>query len=504
MPTPKEKILQLFPRGVEVLSVFHDIEEEEYHRLLDAVESSIPFADLEENYSLRVFLYAGCLKFDRWTVPTPFVISPEQTFDYQRFVNALIKAEGKISENTPTFLLRIIKSELYSTLDCVPFDKIDSAKLQAFRNRIMGIPAPSNTQKFNQFDGEKQKITAIIDGVSNKDLRTIIITQLPYIIHTQPLSVKLSWKGIPVKATITPTFYQNESMAVALPFGQPLGPTRWQSGITHIELELQTLVDCDMQTPSLLVFDSHELPIDGWPKALSLAFSLIHDVSWILRVKHSGEQQWIIAPRDLAQIENVINTASFGQIDWKIKQSPAVLMKGFDQSGEILHIDMGEVIPLAWHTRCRSLAKIYLEIGETNEALFWLNVGIEALFKMRFEEILQAIGKPELTEELDTPKVFWDPADEIVTTQFPELAGKIQWPDTQIHVSMYSKIKYFYKQIPMKTSVKEVLSYYNCVSKYRNALFHGTDEQRSSTDIVKEAMRCFDWLEENVILAGSR
>lgn len=501
MPSARAKILRMFPRGTEVLAVYNNYSEDEYISILNAIEGSIPFSKPEHNRSLCLFLYSGCLKFLRWSAPSPFIVNSDLSAKFRRFVNALIRAERGISDNTKTFLLYDIKNDLFLEFDTISLNEIDLEKVQAFHERVNNIPNPVNGVKVQEFASAKNKIQTLLNGISSKTIRTRIGTQLPFIIHLQPLVIEFIWQGISTRATFDPSFEPREIFATIQPTAQPVGPSRWQAGITTISLEFMAIVDGDKRTPSLLEFDAHEIPFDGWPKAFAIAFNLIYDLTWHIRVRYTGEQQWIPAPRDLANIEWEIFTTEHRQIEWKLKSSPAALFKGFEPQNEVLQIDLGEISSLEWHTKCRSLAKMYMEVGETNEALFWLNAGVEALFKKRFEIISQKVGKPELLNELDSPKAFWDSAEEVVIQQFPEMAGKIQWPQAQIHVSVYSKIKYLYKQVTMRTSVKELLSHYSTVSKHRNALFHGTTEQRLPVDTVKEAMASFDWIEENCALA---
>jgi hypothetical protein len=143
---------------------------------------------------------------------------------------------------------------------------------------------------------------------------------------------------------------------------------------------------------------------------------------------------------------------------------------------------------------------MYLEVGETNEALFWINVGVEALFQHRFRQISQTINDPELFDELSSPKAYWHEAEEVVREQFPELADRISWPGTTKHVSVYQKLKYLYRRVSMKTSVNEMISNYSKVSKNRNALFHGATEKRLPVNAVEKAISSFDWIVENFTL----
>jgi len=271
-------------------------------------------------------------------------------------------------------------------------------------------------------------------------------------------------------------------------------------------LEFSALVDGDAWTPPLLSLDLSRLPFgtlpfDGWPKGFTITFSIVHDLAWIVRLEYEGEKQWVPAPRDFTRIEWEVRSSARERIEWKLKGSPGALLKGFTPSEEVKVIKLDALESVTWYARCRSLAAMYLEIGETNEALFWLNVGVEALFESRFQAIALTLGKPDLKEELGSSRAFWDLAKDVVAEQFPDVADRIEWPETEAYASMYKRVKYLYKMTSMKTSVKETLSHYSKVSKHRNALFHGTTEERLPIDVVKKAMGSFDWLEQNFALA---
>ena len=126
---------------------------------------------------------------------------------------------------------------------------------------------------------------------------------------------------------------------------------------------------------------------------------------------------------------------------------------------------------------------------------------MEALFQDRFQTIALALGKLDLDEELGSSKAFWDLAKEVVAEQFPDVADKVEWPETEAYVSMFKRIKYLYKITSMKTSVKGTLSHYSRVSRHRNALFHGATEERLPVEVVEQAIGSFDWLEQNFALA---
>ncbi|MGI9278287.1 MAG: hypothetical protein ACR2PX_01460 [Endozoicomonas sp.] len=115
----KRKILEMFPANFNPISSFNDYTESEYLEILEMVERNIPFKKDNANLSLCLFLYSGCLKFDRFTVPTPYVFNPENNKLYYRFLEALIKAEKGLSHNTLSFSLKKIKGQVYEKFDQV-------------------------------------------------------------------------------------------------------------------------------------------------------------------------------------------------------------------------------------------------------------------------------------------------------------------------------------------------------------------------------------------------
>jgi hypothetical protein len=300
---------------------------------------------------------------------------------------------------------------------------------------------------------------------------------------------------------VEPTFNETgECSFVAEPAIMAVGASRWQGGTSGIKMSLAALHDADAFSEALQALEGQDLPFTGWPQCFTLAFAIIHDVAWRLRMESDSDPPWVPAPRDLGEMEIALTTAQAGQISWKLKGSPAQLIHVFTPRPEVAVRDLGELDAPPWSVRCRSLAIMYTQLGDTNEALFWLNVATEALLKERFGQIAGDLGRPELETELNSPKAFWAPAEECVSAQFPEMAGRVVWPDTEVHVSVYAKLKYLYRVAPMSGTVKDVLVRYRAIAEHRNALFHGVSEGRVPVAVVQAAMVNFDWLIRNVTL----
>lgn len=63
--------------------------------------------------AVRRFLYDGCVRFDRWSVPTPIMLAPAAVESFQRFLAAFQVAERADSDNMPTLRLHELQRQLY-------------------------------------------------------------------------------------------------------------------------------------------------------------------------------------------------------------------------------------------------------------------------------------------------------------------------------------------------------------------------------------------------------
>ena len=511
MPVPsrhlagKRKILESFGDGRDPAACYHEYSEDFYLENISAIQDKLPLRKPRQNEAASRFLYAGCLRFGRWFAPSPYTVNDKLAERFSKFVRALKKAEGGSTDNTLVFELQDIRNSIYKEFGGVPLEAVPQDPLSGFGKAVRALREPRENTKWREFILQRDELLQIIKGIEDRTLRTVIRTRLPYIILKTNLIARAVHQGISVEVVASPSFQQpGDSFVTAEPHAIAIGASRWQGGITAIEITVAALIDIDEETQSLQSIEGEQTPIDGWPLGFSFAFGLLHDLVWNLRAYHGGERQWIPSPRDLSGIETFLRTPGDPSLSWKKKDSPATLLHVFSKPEDDLLLEMGVLEPVPWSVRCRSLSGMYLELGETNEAIFWLNVGVEALFKERFAKIAEEAGRPDFESELNSPKAFWAPAEEVVTSQFPEMAGRIQWPDTEVHVSVYAKLRFLYRNIPMKTSVKELLRHYRVISSARNCLFHGAQDARLPVTEVEAALFSFDWIKENMGIDSSR
>ena len=128
------------------------------------------------------------------------------------------------------------------------------------------------------------------------------------------------------------------------------------------------------------------------------------------------------------------------------------------------------------------------------ESIFWLNVSVEALVE---EFIQKTATSKEALAEIEGDEYKFNTAEEILAEQFPEMKGKVQWPNTVIHTSVFTKLKRAIKMSDKAYLQKEVLKKYSTVNSKRNALFHGKSVE-INVETIEKAFSAYEWLKEKL------
>jgi hypothetical protein len=198
-----------------------------------------------------------------------------------------------------------------------------------------------------------------------------------------------------------------------------------------------------------------------------------------------AELEWQVFADPRHRIESVRQT------------SPGFIFRAFSPSTEVVSLDLRDAPPARWADRCRRIADTYVQAGETNVALFWLNVAAEALLQDRIEEASRSFGI-DLGAVLSSPAAYWDEARTLVEAHAPGISGTIPWPQDATHVSVYRKLKYLHRHYPMAAEGDDVIAHYSRVSRHRNALFHGFLQARLPVEDVERARDSLSWLIANL------
>lgn len=91
----------------------------------------------------------------------------------------------------------------------------------------------------------------------------------------------------------------------------------------------------------------------------------------------------------------------------------------------------------------------------------------------------------------------FDTAEEILCKQFPEMKGKVKWPDIVIYTSVFTKLKRALKMSKLSLFQNDIIKKYRQINAKRNGLFHGNSIEIGVEDVEK-AFAAYAWLQEKL------
>jgi hypothetical protein len=276
----------------------------------------------------------------------------------------------------------------------------------------------------------------------------------------------------------------------------PSNSSNWQQGVTKIEIDISGLLDHNKRSTELNFSHGINLPETGWTNLFYFTYSLLHNLFWQLLRDSYSIGSWNLKPSDMATIEFSVkandNSVYNLSADSLGLTNMVMTRPSSEEFIEIPKIENN----VTWAEQSFALSKEHLSAGSTNEALFWINVGVESLFEDRCQKMCENAGID--FEDLSSSRCYWQNAKEKVAEYDPMLAEEIDWDtSTNINPSWYAKIKYLSKKANFKWTHKEVLSKYNEVSRKRNPIFHGSEAKPVTVETIKVAHTAFEWLVEN-------
>lgn len=467
--------------------------------LLDVVSHipSIACGSHTDKQARAAFLFDTCARLDRWRVPTPFVVTLEHQADFRKCAMLLSDYEPH-PVNSAVFLLHALRDELYEKFSSVPLPLTAEqiADLDELSNRVANLARPVSSSKVPEFDSEVMVVSNILDGLRDGTLRTVLFTSIPFAISAQRIELNTRHRGIGLTGSLVSQFSAPAGTFVSGGEGAvmaEMNTTRWPGGTTSVELRFSALVDPSVEAPALRIPSGGGVPRDTWPNGFNVAFGVIYEVCWHLRSRQSESFGWIPSPSDIGQLQSRMTCMSNENFGLIMRANPASLLKAFVPVSEPFLIE-GEMLPTPWHGKCRELAQQYARVGDMREALFWLNVGTEALISERMKAEVNKAGSPIDLDSLQGKETYWDDARQLVSAVSKEVADKINWPANNQKPSRFKQLKYVCKNIKGAPPLADVQSNYAKVSKQRNALFHGENDLPISAETVVEATTGYDWL----------
>jgi len=469
--------------------------EEEFVALLEPLErQGLGLLAGADGPMLR-FLFFGCVKFDRWSLSP--VVKPEHERLFVRFLDALVEAEPIAHGNVPLLRLRALKTTIYESFAVRDRNgrarAVEADAVSAMESVVRGIAAPPNKHQRSAFDDARDQLLATCVALTSSTVVLELETSLPHAVVRRAFEGSGHWRGMNFEYRLTPQASAVEGWTSHGATIAAAGATRWPSGSCSVVLKIFDLVDHAAWTPSLTANpDPPGSPLDGQPLSLTLAFELCTDL--IARLQETSpdwvDSLWVLTPRDISTLSLRTRTGASTLV-----HIPRLSLGGWRISGATAEVTRQDVLDLSseehWK-RCRRQAKAYLALGATREALIMLNMGVESLLEIRMTDLSRQ--HPELAKQLTSSKLTFQRAEEIVTAQFPEMSGKVAWPEGDSPPTRWAQLKALYRHLPLRGTHGEAKSAYARISKGRNALIHGTDDRLAMVADVEEGLRSLDWL----------
>lgn len=467
---------------------------------IKALEAHLPVKRDDVGISVARLIFGTCTKVDRWCAPGPYIHDPDDDLLLAQLAKTLRNSfAGEI--NAPRFLLDVQKSKLFTILNWNPI--VEDRLLDQIERELALIAAPpaAEVEKRSEFENIYMDCTSLIEAARTGNIRTRMVTSLPITPVIRSTVIKCTWRGAKLEIVFDPEFGPGQGWTAGP--GVAVSPTltsQWQHSRCSVSMTVRVLVDHALGG-SALAAGAIESAVEEWPQVFIDLYEILDAVIWGLRRKDQPQGRWLLGPTDVGPLQHEVICGD-RQVSWVWKHPPGPIQ--ITSLGNAVEPSAPDELDLElsdqprWHVRCRMLAEEHLSKGEANNALFWLNVAAEALLAERSSLICIAAGLPDLFEEMQSAKSYWESAREVLLAQFPEIAEQVDWPMGEGYVpSWFSRIKYLAKRVQLNASASEIRSQYARIHQHRNALFHGAVSGRLELAHATSALKALIWLEEN-------
>lgn len=472
----KNRILALYKESPES---YDKVTREEYKKLFYAVRTHVNSGNEEWTNAVYLFLLNGARIFDRFSGFRPDYVDNDMYNMYCEFLKILRKLDAKLYSSSYLFYLDEILWRIFRECNLSTYTETMEAFLNTCDEEINKLSIPLEIPE--ELKIRKNEIIALIHEIRNRQIKTKIHTTLPFKLTNTDSTIILKVDGVNVKAIIT-----NHSQGCSLPGvsikeGTTMtvsGPSRWATTSCEVDIEADSFMD-GLELRASVSLQKEE---DNryWNAAYDFTYKVLSSI-WMYSQQHEDiVGSWPPLPNDIHYI-NYSVASRYKKYDGEYCTNPALVYHVNPLRKTPQHYVIDEVIP-SWSVYAYHFAKVYAQSGQLKESLFWLNVSIEALV----EEFIQitATTKEELIEIVRDEHKF-DTAEEILVEQYPEMKGKVKWPETVVHASVYTKIKRALRASAKGDIQKDVLKSYSQVSSKRNILFHGNNIDIGIEDVDK-------------------
>ena len=487
----KNKILSLYKEGG---IAYEKVRKEEYKQMYYAVLSHLDKGNAEWRDAVGSFLLHGALRYDRYFVPRPKVDDEESYEMFCRFLNTLQKMDGKYFGRTAFLHLEKIQWDVYRACSAMPCDEELKTFLTECENDVRKIELNDvEARVIENINKKKEEILELISSIKDGNVRTVIHTTLPYMLTETDATVVMDMDGVKVEVAI-----KNQSQGSSIPIAEiaegatmsTAGPSKWTTTTCELDITAHCLIDPLEERQRVTLRRDEEKGY--WNAVYDFTYRVVTQI-WTYLQKHDElAGMWPPLPNDIHYIDSKV-LINGKQIDGEFTTNPALVYRVTSLKKAAKRYEIAEE-ETCWSDYAYMLAKVYGETGQMKEAIFWVNVAMEALV----EEFVRRTAKTEKElAEIEGVTYQFDSAEEILSEQFPEMKGKVNWPKSEIHTSVFTKLKRAVNKSGLKAMQKDVMKRYSQVNAKRNALFHGGDVE-IDVDDVEKAFGGFEWLRERL------
>lgn len=490
----KNKILSLYKGGS---LAYEKVSQEEYRQMYYAVMPHLQSGDLGWQRAVGEFLVHGAFSYDRFVGLRPKVADEEQYDMFCRFLNTSQRMDGKYMGRTAFFHLEKIQWDIFRKCSFKPYNEGVEAFLAQCEKNVQEILVPANdTNVASHLEKKKEYLFELIKNIRNGAIRTVIHTTLPYKLTRTDATIHLNLDGVEVKVK-TSHHSQGSSIPVAqVSEGSTMvttGPSKWTTTTCELDIEAHCLADILEERPKVILREG--LDEGGyWTSVFDFTFKVACAIWTYVTQQKDVSGAWPPLPNDIHYLDCRVYAGGV-EYDHEFSTNPALVYHISSLKKPASEIEIGEVTKPQWSVYTYMFAKVYAESGQLKESLFWLNVSVEALAE---EFIRKTATTDEMLAKIEGDEHKFDTAEEILSLQFPEMRGKVKWPDTVIHTSVFTKLKRAVKLSGIGVDQKEVMKKYSQVNAKRNALFHGNEAAITVGD-VKIAFGAYDWLKAHLL-----
>lgn len=487
----KSKILALYREGG---IAYEKVGKEEYKQMYYAVLTHLDKGNAEWRTAVANFLLHGAMIYDRFLPPRPNVDDDNSYDMFCYFLNTLQKMDGKSYGRTAFLHLENIKWDVYRECSTMPCDDKMRKILAECENEVRNIELNDvEVRIVENINKKKEELLELISGIRDGSVRTEIHTTLPYMLTDTDATVVMDVNGVKVEVTI-----KNQSQGSSIPVAEiaegatmtTAGPSKWTTTTCELDITAHCLIDPLEERQRVTLRRDEEKGC--WNAVYDFTYRVVTQI-WTYLQKHDGlAGMWPPLPNDIHYISSKV-LVNGKEIDGEFATNPALVYRitSLKKASKRYEIEEEET---CWSEYAYMLAKVYGETGQMKEAIFWVNVAMEALV----EEFVRRTAKTEEElAEIEGVTYKFDTAEEILCEQFPEMKGKVDWPKTEIHTSVFTKLKRAVNKSGLKAMQKDIMKKYTLVNAKRNTLFHGGDVEIGVEDVEK-AFGAFAWLREKL------